>query len=56
MIVNFHDINSYPLCVRVNKFQFFNSSASNREVTWSSIIASIPDLMQSITVDNSKSL
>lgn len=32
-IVNFNDINSYPPCVRVNRFQFFNSSASKRKVT-----------------------
>ena len=47
MTVSFQDINSYPLLVRVNKFQFFSSSASNRDVTSSSMIASIPDFTYS---------
>jgi hypothetical protein len=47
MTVNLHDINSYPLLVRVKRFQFLSSSASNLEVTSSSIIASIPDFTYS---------
>lgn len=45
--VNFHEMNSYPRFVRINRFQFFNSSASKRDVTSSSIIASMPDLTYS---------
>lgn len=56
IMVSFQEINSYPLFVRISRFQFFSSSVSKRDVTWSSMIASTATFTQSNTADKSKSL